>query len=56
MKLNLFINVKMSTKVCIITFIGSFNTRTECLSKSASLFSVQYFKFYEQLKFHAKLR
>ena len=50
----LLINVKMSTIVCILTFISMINTTSERL-KARNFFVCQNFSFYEQMKCHAKL-
>ena len=50
----LLINVKMPTFVGIFTFISMVNTTSERL-KVRNLFILQYFSFYEQLKFRAQL-
>ena len=55
MKFILLINVKMPTIVGILTFISMINATSERL-KARNLFICQYFSFYEQVKFHAKLR
>ena len=53
-KFILLIKVKMSTIVGILTFISKINTTPERL-KTRNFFICQYFRFYEQLKFHAQL-
>ena len=53
-KFVLLINVKMPTIVGILTFISRINSTSERL-KARNLFICQYFSFYEQLKFRAKL-
>ena len=53
-KFILLINVKMPTMVGILTFISRINTTAERL-KARNFFICRYFRFYEQLKFHAQL-
>ena len=53
-KFILLINVKMPTIVGILTFISMINTTSERL-KARNFFNCQYFSFYEQLKFRAKV-
>ena len=53
-KLILLINVKMPTIVGILTFISMINTTSERF-KAGNFFICRYFRFYEQLKFRAKL-
>ena len=47
MKFIKLMNVKISTMVDILTFISMMNSTPESLN------FIQYFKFYEQLNFHA---
>ena len=54
MKFILLINVKMPTKVGILTFISRINTIFEIIKARKILF-FHHFSFYEQLKFHALL-
>ena len=53
-KFILFINVKMPTIIGILTLISMINTTSSRL-KARNFFICQYFSFYEQLKFCAKL-
>ena len=53
-KMNLLINVKMSTIVGILTFISMINTTSESLKKARKV-NFQHKFFFEQLKFHAQL-
>ena len=55
MKFIMFINVKMTTILGILTFICMINTTSESLKERECIFISQYFLFYEQLKFHAQL-
>ena len=50
----LLINVKMPTRVGILTFIGKIYTTYERL-KARHLFIFRYFSFYEQVKFRSQL-
>ena len=47
-------NIKVPT-VGILTFISRINTTNECCYKQEGIYIFQYFRFYEQLKFHAQL-
>ena len=51
----LLINVKMPTIVGILTIISMINTTSERL-KDRNFFICLYFRYNEQLKFHAQLR
>ena len=53
-KFILLINVKMPADVGILTFISMINTTSERL-KAKNSFTLWYFSFYEQFKFHAQL-
>ena len=50
----MLINVKMPTIVAILTFISMVNTTSESL-KAKTIFIVQHFSFYNQLKFYSLL-
>ena len=49
-----FINVKMRTVVCILTFISNINTTNESL-KAKTNFILQNISFNQLLIFHAQL-
>ena len=51
----MFINVKMPTIVDILTFISKIKTTSDRL-KARTNFIFHHFTFYEQLKFHTRLR
>ena len=48
-KFIMYINVKMSTIVGILTFIGIINTTSVSL-KASNIFILQHFSFHEQLE------
>ena len=50
----MLINVKMPTKVGILTFLRMINKTSESL-KARKVFNFQHFSFYEQLKVRAQL-
>ena len=54
MKFIKLINVKMPTIVGILILMSKINTTSENL-KAKKVFSFKYFRFYEHLKYHAKL-
>ena len=56
MKLVMLINVKMHTRVDILTFMSMIITRSESLKarKARNVFIFELFSLHEQLKFHAQ--
>ena len=56
MKLIMLINVKMPTRVDILTFMSMIITRFESLKarKARNVFIFELFSLHEQLKFHAQ--
>ena len=55
MKFIMLINVEMPTIVGILTFMSMINKTSEKSFKARKVFILQYFSFYEQLKFQAQL-
>ena len=54
MKLILLINVKMPIIVGILTFISRINIASESF-KARKIYTLHYFTFNEQLKYHAQV-
>ena len=52
--INMLINVKMATIVCILSFISMIDITSEFL-KARTVFIFQHCSVFEQLKFHAQL-